>query len=190
MKSRDAKPRTYSRVAKVAGLPGDIHLDLAIFILPTDQDMRFFPEDDVVLEVPSMDEGLKVYRAKVGKVRRFGQICYLRNISCIQNLERRGAQRFPLHTKVEYCELKDEETGETLREGTVLNLSKTRLYLAADAPMKMGSIIVMMFEINWEDIEVPVGVMGTIVRERREEVCPGNYQYCYGVKFNSPRMVA
>ena len=46
-----------------------------------------------------------------------------------------------------------------------------------------------MFEINWEDIQVPVGVMGTVVREQitPEGILPG-LEYCYGIKFSSPRM--
>ncbi len=104
--------------------------------------------------------------------------------------EQRGAQRYTVNMKAEYCVLKDEKTGEVIKVGTILNVSKTGLFLATVKPLKLGSVIVMMFDIDWEGIEVPVGVVGTIVREQRNsEANPGEDYYYYGVKFNSPRML-
>ncbi len=115
-------------------------------------------------------------------------MCFLKDISCVQETERRGAERFPVNIETEYCHMKDEKTGDVLNKGAILNISKTGLFLEATTHLLLGSVIVMMFEINWEDVEVPVGVVGTIVREQKNpaEMCEG--EYCYGVKFNSPRM--
>ncbi len=70
-----------------------------------------------------------------------------------------------------------------------MNVSKTGLFLAAGTPLDVGRVIVMLFEIAWEGIEVPVGVIGIIVREKNMTAQhAGEYQYGYGVKFNSARM--
>lgn len=102
--------------------------------------------------------------------------------------ERRRAQRFPVNIKTEYCNLPDAENKEAFRDGLIVNLSKTGLLLTTPTPLGLGSKIVMMFDIVWERTEVPVGVLGTIVREQAALVEERPEAYAYGVQFTSPRM--
>lgn len=174
---------------KLKAYLSDSDADTYLVIFPKERRLPALPGDDVVMEVPCKDGGLKFFKAKVAEIRSYGERCIMRDVSWTDSLERREAKRFPVHINAEYCDLQNEATRETLHEGRVLNVSKTGLYLAADTPLKLGTVIALMFEIRWADIEVPIGAMGTIVREKREETY-SEYLYRYGVRFNSSRRVA
>ncbi len=106
-------------------------------------------------------------------------------------MERRKAQRFSVNIKTEYSIMPDGEK-EGFHEGLILNISKTGLFLSSPTPLGVGENIAIMFDISWEDIEVPVGVIGTVVREQDgfAKKNPRNHSYGYGVQFTSPRLAA
>jgi len=161
-------------------------------VLPKDGEFRALPGDDIEMEVPSMDEGLKVYNAKVATVMgSTGEICCLRDIRCVQHLERRGAQRIPMHINAEYCYQKDEHIREALEPGEILNVSKTGLLMSSPVQIGLGNDLSIRFELGWDNIwediiKVPVVVIGTVVREQENgsKTYPGEHKYSYGVKIN------
>jgi hypothetical protein len=161
-----------------------------LVIVPEGSSLQLCVGDEIEIDVPWGNEGLKIYRGKVFKVRgRRGEICSVNHLVCLEQVERRGAERFPAHIDAEFCYFKDENTGEVLQKGVIRNVSKTGLLLGAEGPLEVGSTVVLMFEISWEGIQVPVGVMGTVVREQNSPggTLPG-LEFRYGIKFNSPRM--
>lgn len=159
-------------------------------IVPEGCSLRLCTGDEIEIDVPCRSEGLKIYRGKVSKVQgRRGEICSVNQLVCLDQVERRGAERYPANIDAEFCYFKDKDTGEFLHNGHIRDVSKTGICLATGEPLEVGRTLVLMFEIDWEDIQVPVGVMGTVVREQKtpEGILPG-LEYCYGIKFSSPRM--
>lgn len=153
-------------------------------ILPT------IERDDTRIEISVGDDSLKVYKAKVCKEEGCrGDIWCLKEISYLDLLERRSEKRISMSIKAEYCFLHDKGKTETMETGLLLNISNTGVFLSTRKPLAMGSIIVMMFDVNWDNIDVPVGVVGTVIREQEDigKLYPKAYTYGYGVKFNSPR---
>ena len=147
--------------------------------------------DDLVMEIQSVEEGLSRYGGTVARTwGKQGEICLLKDVLLLERLDRRSAPRFSVNIQAEFGDLKDEDTGKSLYQGLIINLSKTGLLLAASIPLSLERVIVMMFDLDWDEIEVPVGVVGTVVREQTPVpgTGPEGYDYFYGVKFNSPRM--
>jgi hypothetical protein len=162
-----------------------------LIIVPEGCSLRLCVGDEIEIDLPCGNEGLKIYKGKVGKVRgRRGEICTVNQLVCLDQMERRGAERFPANIGAEFCYFQDKDTGEFLHQGFIRDVSKTGVCLATGETLEMGRTLVLMFEINWDDIQVPVGVMGTVVREQTtpDGNLPG-LGFRYGIKFNSPRMV-
>jgi len=164
-----------------------------LVIFPKESGFRLLPGDEVEMKVPGDDGALRVYRAKVASVKgSWKEICCLTDLSLRQQ-ERRGAKRYPMFADAEYCSLKDPIRGGGIEKGILLNISKTGLLLAVPTPLVLGGSLTIMFEINWEDIDgVPVGIVGTVVREEKITAAQhlGRNNYCYGVRFNLPEQAA
>ena len=165
--------------------------DEGMITLPAGSGLKAQPGDDVRIEVESGDGSIQVYVAEVVDVKsqQGDEVCLLKDFALLEQGERRRAKRHPVHIKTKYYSYRDGENREFLYDGTVLNISDKGLYLASDIPMKDGNGIVFMTDIGLENMEMPSGTSGTIVRAKREDTNFG-YLYSYGVKFNLPLSAA
>ncbi len=164
--------------------------DKCLVVLAGKRNFRVKPGDDMEVELPSGAAGTETYRATVAKVEgAHGEKCMLKGLSSLAYKEQRQAQRFPVQIAAEYCLFESADTGENIDEGMVLNLSKLGLLFQTGKSLEVGMVIIMMFEINWDDIEIPVGVVGTVLRRQVHvtDNC-GVPTFSYGIKFNTPRM--
>ncbi|HHX77247.1 MAG TPA: PilZ domain-containing protein [Firmicutes bacterium] len=164
--------------------------DKCLVVLPERKNFRVLPGDDIEVELPSGAANIDTYRATVARVEGdYGEKCLLKDLSSLTFKEKRQAQRFPVQIAVEYCLFENTYTGENIAKGMILNLSKLGLLFRTKKSLEAGMVIIMMFDVNWDDIEIPVGVVGTVLRKQvhaRDEC--GKTTFSYGVKFNSPRV--
>ena len=161
-----------------------------LLVFPHNPRPSILPGEWLELEIPSREEGVKRCQVRAARVRgRNGHFCLIKNAPFLDQMEWRTARRIPVNLPSEYCSPPEAAAKEAFQHGRIVNLSKTGLLLAAAAPQSPGSSIVLMFDLKWEDIEVPVGVLGTIVREQAlVEKHHKAFPYGYGVQFTSPRI--
>lgn len=159
---------------------------------PLQDDLKTLNKFSQQLHMYGPDQLRTALKLTIGMAKKAMELCSTAELS-VQQAERRKAKRFPMNIKAAYFPLMDGERGEILENGIILNLSKTGLLLASPVPLEAGEVLVIMFDINWDEITgVPVGVLGTIVRERTDFAATrlGKYHYSYGVKFKLSRKVA
>jgi hypothetical protein len=144
------------------------------------------------------DQLRSALKMAISIARKAIELCSIQETSP-QQPERRGAKRFPMYIDAEYYPLKhysleeEEEGEESIHQGLLMNISKTGLLLASARPLRPGSVLTILFDINWGEITgVPVGVVGSVVREQANLAASrlGKYHYYYGIKFHASKRVA
>ena len=167
-----------------------VNREECLVIIAKNENLLDLPGDDMRLEISLGDEGLHVFKAKVCKDEASqGKTWGLQDISYFEKLDKRGEKRVPMSIEVEYCLSQDQGKGAPLEVGQLLNFSSTGLLLSTKKPLALGSEIMMMLDLNWGDLKVPMGVVGAVIREQKDvdKLYSKAYAYGYGVKFYSPR---
>ena len=189
----DMAKKAVEESTKYEALMVGLDREECLVIFPQDSGLKVVPGDDVEMAVPAGDAGVTLYRAKVDRVQGSrGEICRLKDLYPVQQAERREAFRFPVRIAAEYCYVKDDRRrGEAIASGQLLNISRTGLFMASDVPLRVGKVMAILFEVDWDGVlNMPMGVVGTIVREEKQPLMmdPMDHRYLYGVKFKPPRM--
>lgn len=161
--------------------------DINITVLLDEEFNDLVPGNKVRIEIPQKGDALYVSVATISKImKKKNTVCILKDISEPVRFQRRRSERIPVTIKAEYSVQFQEE----VEEGLILDISESGVLMAVKRPLTVGSQLLLIFELPFNADQVPVGVMGIIIREQKDFVFLNDdeYSYAYGIQFkNLPR---